>query len=210
MAHPEPLNLRSRQRLLVRNAVLDAAADLFAEKGYQKTTMQAIATRAGIGIATLFRHFNNKASILADLVRYDLEELFSESQQLVDNPPSSPHDGLVSLCLHMATILDKRSKRVRLKPTLWPAMSTGRPETDEVVEYGDNELRRQVGAMLSHYRKEGRIRPEIEVADMAAVIFFVYNGHYVDLNFGYIRTRGDFEAKVRTRIGLLFEDWTIG
>ncbi len=209
MSLNEPLSLRSRQRALVRDSVLDAAVELFAEMGYQKATMQAIANQAGIGIATLFRHFKTKGSVLADLVRRDLEELFAETQMIVDNPPESPRDGMVAICLCAVTILDKRSKKVRLKPSLWPAMSTGKPETDEVVEYADNGLRQQISDMLIHYKKAGRIRPEIEVADMTSVIFYVYNGHYVDFNFGFIRSRAEFENRLRVRIALLFDDWMI-
>ena len=46
------------------NAILDAAAELFAERGYASTTTRAIAERAGVNEVTLFRRFENKAGVL--------------------------------------------------------------------------------------------------------------------------------------------------
>lgn len=49
--------------------ILDAAADLFAERGYQGTTTAAIAQRAGVSEVTLFRKFRSKQGLLAALAR---------------------------------------------------------------------------------------------------------------------------------------------
>lgn len=46
------------------SAILDAAAELFAERGYASTTTRAIAERAGVNEVTLFRRFENKAGVL--------------------------------------------------------------------------------------------------------------------------------------------------
>ncbi|MFP5020632.1 TetR/AcrR family transcriptional regulator [Pseudonocardia phyllosphaerae] len=48
-----------------RRALLTAAAELFAEQGYDRTTVRAIAERAGVNQALLFRHFGNKEAVFA-------------------------------------------------------------------------------------------------------------------------------------------------
>lgn len=47
--------------------ILEAAAVLFAERGYAATTTRAIAERAGVNEVTLFRKFKNKRGILEAL-----------------------------------------------------------------------------------------------------------------------------------------------
>ncbi len=61
---------RQRGRLRVA-AIMDAAAGVFAEKGYDAATMTEIATRADTAIGSLYRFFPSK-EVLADalLVRY--------------------------------------------------------------------------------------------------------------------------------------------
>lgn len=49
------------------NCILDAAAELFAERGYAATTTRAIAERAGLNEVTLFRRFESKAGVLRAL-----------------------------------------------------------------------------------------------------------------------------------------------
>lgn len=44
--------------------ILDAAAELFAERGYASTTTRLIAERAGVNEVTIFRRFENKLGVL--------------------------------------------------------------------------------------------------------------------------------------------------
>ncbi|MCC6498269.1 MAG: TetR/AcrR family transcriptional regulator [Propionibacteriaceae bacterium] len=44
--------------------ILDAASELFAERGYQATTTRLIAERAGVNEVTMFRAFGNKQGVL--------------------------------------------------------------------------------------------------------------------------------------------------
>jgi AcrR family transcriptional regulator len=53
----------------------EAALDLFAERGYENTTVLDIAQRAGLGKTTFFRHFQDKREVLFG--RGTLDELFA-------------------------------------------------------------------------------------------------------------------------------------
>lgn len=51
-------------RRVIRNAALDGAASLVAEQGLGNVTMSQIATRAGIGRATLYKYFTDLDDVL--------------------------------------------------------------------------------------------------------------------------------------------------
>ena len=55
---------RAAQSRATRRAIVDAAAGLFAERGYVATSFDAIAEAAGVGRATVFAHFATKAGLL--------------------------------------------------------------------------------------------------------------------------------------------------
>jgi len=64
--------LRNREKDAARMAVkrqafLDAAFELFTEKGIDAVSLDSIARKSGYGIATLYRHFTNKVSLVAEL-----------------------------------------------------------------------------------------------------------------------------------------------
>lgn len=64
-----PTSSRGRPRSEVaRRAILTAAREILAEKGYERLTIQEIADRSGAGRQTIYRWWASKALIVADLV----------------------------------------------------------------------------------------------------------------------------------------------
>ena len=55
------LNLR-------RDHILDAAIEVIAENGFQRTTIKQIARRAGVADGTIYNYFDNKAAIMTAIV----------------------------------------------------------------------------------------------------------------------------------------------
>ncbi|RJP35216.1 MAG: TetR/AcrR family transcriptional regulator [Actinobacteria bacterium] len=62
---------RSRETL---RRIVDAAGEVFAEKGYDKATVAEIISRAGIGHGTFWLYFRNKE----DLLRFMLQDMIDE------------------------------------------------------------------------------------------------------------------------------------
>lgn len=71
-----------------RAAILDAAAQLFAEHGVENVSMDAIAARAGVGKGTLFRRFGDKAGLAVALL--DERERALQEKILFGPPPLGP------------------------------------------------------------------------------------------------------------------------
>lgn len=67
---PKP-NLDPIQQQLItarRNQILDAATQVFAEKGFARATIRDIATAAGIADGTIYNYFENKTGLLLGLL----------------------------------------------------------------------------------------------------------------------------------------------
>ncbi|WP_394834169.1 TetR/AcrR family transcriptional regulator [Pendulispora rubella] len=76
-----PLQQRSRERL---ERILERAASLFVERGYESTTMENIAERAQTSIGSVYQFFPNKRAIFdamaqryIELSREQFEQLFA-------------------------------------------------------------------------------------------------------------------------------------
>lgn len=52
-----------------RAALVGAAADLLAERGYAACSVAAVAQRAGIAAGTVYKHFDSKAELVAEVFR---------------------------------------------------------------------------------------------------------------------------------------------
>jgi len=57
-------SLRERKKQLTRQAILDAAERLFAERGYDRVTVAQIADAANIAVKTLFTYFDSKEDLV--------------------------------------------------------------------------------------------------------------------------------------------------
>lgn len=61
---PSAPSLRDRKRARTRQALIDAAVDLFDRNGYEATTVADIAAAADIGTRTFFSYFASKEELL--------------------------------------------------------------------------------------------------------------------------------------------------
>ena len=60
--------LRTEQARQTRVRILDAAQRVFADKGYGSSTIEAIASEAGVAVDTVYAAFGNKRSLLSALM----------------------------------------------------------------------------------------------------------------------------------------------
>jgi AcrR family transcriptional regulator len=74
--------IRAARKRLTHELLLATARNLFESQGYAATTIDDIASGAGITRATLYLHFSSKAELLEQLVT-GVEELFNAA----DHPP---------------------------------------------------------------------------------------------------------------------------
>jgi AcrR family transcriptional regulator len=67
----EPTGKREANKRRTRAALRGAGLDLFREKGFDRTTIEEIAKRAGVSLRTYFRYFNCKEALLFSGERID-------------------------------------------------------------------------------------------------------------------------------------------
>src|SRR6218665_2559783 len=66
---------RERQKAETRQAILDAARELFVADGVEATTMRAIAARIGYTPTAIYHHFRDKDALIMELCMADFTAL---------------------------------------------------------------------------------------------------------------------------------------
>ncbi|THV25121.1 TetR/AcrR family transcriptional regulator [Peteryoungia ipomoeae] len=74
---------RSRQ---TREQILDAARALFAQQGFEATSIEQVAGQAGVAKASIFAHFGDKTNLLAALGIERIETLLETSRAYATVP----------------------------------------------------------------------------------------------------------------------------
>ncbi len=90
----EPKRARGKQRVA---ALLDAGAALFAEKGYDASTMTEIAERAGAAIGSLYQFFPSKEALAAALFDRFAERAAASFARVEERAPGSSPAELADL-----------------------------------------------------------------------------------------------------------------
>ncbi|MFC0314664.1 TetR/AcrR family transcriptional regulator [Gordonia phosphorivorans] len=68
-----------------RDELLGIAGELFADRGLRSTTVRDIADAAGILSGSLYHHFDSKESMVDELLRGFLDELFARYRAIADS-----------------------------------------------------------------------------------------------------------------------------
>src|SRR2546427_6937152 len=72
----------------VRDKVLAAAVELFAEYGYHAATMRVIARMAGIQAASIYYHYANKQALLVEIMEAHMLQLNENLERIVGKQDS--------------------------------------------------------------------------------------------------------------------------
>ncbi|MEV5571566.1 TetR/AcrR family transcriptional regulator [Spirillospora sp. NPDC052269] len=82
-----------------REHLVKLAAELFAEKGFQATTVRNIADEAGILSGSLYHHFDSKESIVDEILSGFFEEIMTRYREVIDRgeDPRTTIAGLVRI-----------------------------------------------------------------------------------------------------------------
>src|SRR6202012_466138 len=95
-----PQQERSMRRLA---GFLDAAAELFAEAGYEAATRTAVAERSGSSIGALYNYFPDKQSIAFTLVNQYAQELEAHWKPLMEQAETLSHTDFANLFIECIT-----------------------------------------------------------------------------------------------------------
>lgn len=152
--------LEQRKRALTRDVILDALAEVVADVGLHKFSVQDVADRAGVSHRTVYRHFGSREA-LVDALAGELDRLMERR-----DVPLLP-DGerrLSDLVAGVFEVFDERPDLVRAV-ALGSLAGGSQPRSRRVR---DREIRGWV-------EERGRGLPEKELAEASAVVRYLAN-----------------------------------
>nr|WP_246461293.1 TetR/AcrR family transcriptional regulator [Nocardia transvalensis] len=140
--------------------MLALAAGLFAERGLRATTVRDIADAAGILSGSLYHHFDSKESMVDEILRGFLDDLFGRYREIVASGLAA-RDTLEALVIasyesfdrHHAAVAIYQAEAKRLSDT--PRFAYIEKYNQEFRELWHNVLTRGVA--------DGSFRPELDI-----------------------------------------------
>lgn len=146
--------------------VMDAAAGLFAEKGYSATTTRAIAERAGVNEVTIFRRFGSKKGILAALGAQWSERMAGYIIERVAEPEDTYGTLMELAAIEVKQTMDLGTVAMRLA-----LEATASADVAEVMEHGPTGNFAGLSEYLAERQRAGDLRDDIDPKAMAEAFF---------------------------------------
>ena len=143
-----------------RQALLEAAVDVFAERGLEATVSE-VAKRAGVGQGTAFRHYPTKERLVAACVGQCLDRISSVAVAMLAEP-----DPLLAMrgFMHAAAEMQSSNRG------LIEAVSAGEVMEDPAVQCDKERLLEVVGRLLARAQEAGVVRRDIVPEDIPLLI----------------------------------------
>ena len=80
---PRPLPARQRRKEARPLELLDAALDLFVERGFAATRSEDVAARAGVSKGTLYLYYPSKEELLKAVIRHNVVNQIAEGTEII-------------------------------------------------------------------------------------------------------------------------------
>jgi TetR/AcrR family transcriptional regulator len=109
--------------------ILDAAEDLFAEKGYSATSLADVADRVGIRSPSLYNHFRNKEALYEAVLERLLTLFSAPLEELAREPVTYER-----VFQWLETIVRQHHDNPNLARLLQHAALSGGPHTNEMID----------------------------------------------------------------------------
>ncbi|SDU93882.1 regulatory protein, tetR family [Microlunatus sagamiharensis] len=144
-----PLRADARRN---RDAILAAAREAFDADGVL-TPLDAVATRAGVGNATLYRNFPTRDDLLAEVMQASLVDALAEADELARTLP--PREALTEWLVRLAW-------QLRLWHDLPYCLANAHAGTDSPVSSTCNPVHLRLDAFLDAARASGDLQAEVD------------------------------------------------
>jgi AcrR family transcriptional regulator len=155
---------------------MDAALEVFLERGFARATTREIAHRAGLSEGTMYRHFADKYGLFHEVFLALVAEIGEELDRL---PERAGRESVRDNLTHVFSLIGQLQAKVSsLMASMWADPGLGRSfasyiQTSMPAGFERPEPVAMVAKYVAAEQQAGRIRGDIDPVQTAAVIVAV-------------------------------------
>lgn len=167
---------RAESRERTRRQLLDAAADVFARRGYAAASVDEIAESAGFSVGAVYSNFANKDELFAALMTDRAVNHMDEVADIFDSASALSQDPLQGLGRMLIAIADKDLHVAVLKTEFW-LHAVRNPELMRIEADASARTLAAVREILAGVLDRNDVdRDEVSVDDFATVTLALFGG----------------------------------
>ncbi|MDD3050214.1 MAG: TetR/AcrR family transcriptional regulator [Candidatus Cloacimonetes bacterium] len=149
----------AEETLEKKAAILSAALEIFNHFGYEKTSMNDIAAKAGVGKGSIYYYFESKEDIYIELMNAQLKDAMHHLEQLIEN--ETEIIGKIRLLMgHVVEILNQKA------PLFLQALNNSSiflKRIKDFIKNGIEEYKCTLRNLMIAGKEQGLFRDDIDI-----------------------------------------------
>jgi AcrR family transcriptional regulator len=158
-----------------REAILEAAARVFASEGFDRASMAALAQDAGISKANIYHYYDSKDALLFDLLDSHLKELRDRLAE-VSLDGLAPAEKLHALCVEVLLAYQGADNAHRVQSA---GMDHLPPAQRQILIGYQRDMVKQLSAVIAENAPDVFERDPAKLRSVTMSVFGMLNWHYM-------------------------------
>jgi AcrR family transcriptional regulator len=158
-----------------REAILEAAARVFASEGFDRASMAALAQDAGISKANIYHYYDSKDALLFDLLDSHLKELRDRLAE-VNLDGLAPAEKLLALCVEVLLAYQGADNAHRVQSV---GMDHLPPDQRQILVGYQRDMVKKLSSVIAENAPDVFERDPAKLRSVTMSVFGMLNWHYM-------------------------------
>ena len=155
-----------------RALIIEAAAKVFARRGFASTLMAEIAIEAGIGKGTLYEYFDSKEDLFFNVFEWFVKATEAEAKVSISALGGSASERLGALSDSLMNSWAQMEDMYSLVMEFWSASASSqmRERFKQAFKNGYSDFRQIVSTLIRDGIERGEFQPNVDTESVAAAL----------------------------------------
>jgi len=155
-----------------RGLIIEAAAKVFARRGFASTLMAEIAIEAGIGKGTLYEYFDSKEDLFFNVFEWFVKATEAEAKVSISALGGSASERLGALSDSLMSSWAQMEDMYSLVMEFWSASASSqmRERFKQAFKNGYSDFRQIVSTLIREGIERGEFQPHVDIESVAAAL----------------------------------------
>ena len=158
-----------------REAILEAAARVFASEGFDRASMAALAQDAGISKANIYHYYDSKDALLFDLLDSHLKELRDRLAE-ANLDGLAPAEKLLALCVEVLLAYQGADNAHRVQSA---GMDHLPPDQRQILVGYQRDMVKKLSSVIAENAPDVFERDPAKLRSVTMSVFGMLNWHYM-------------------------------
>ncbi|MFF3745370.1 TetR/AcrR family transcriptional regulator [Streptomyces kronopolitis] len=166
---------RAEAKARTRSLLLDAAARVFARKGFTGASVEEIAETAGFSIGALYSNFGSKEALFLELLADRYTDRIAEAAQALERHPAGTGEAAAELSRLLIAVADKDTDFAPLQAEFW-LYAVRNPEVLDTMAANQRAPRHALEQVISTSLTRHDAPADVSADAVATVVAALFGG----------------------------------